>query len=474
MIKRLVALALLTLLMLLSSCTEGTVISSRDGEEASLSGSPDDWVTIGKDYPYIRLENIHPLKIPEIKVKIDMESGQGQLEPLGDGFVYLTMKPAAEGLEESELKKPLARKYDKTGKLVWEKKYEYSTNTGFISNLVICSDNGFLFTVQTNPRNFNGMIENEKSLIVRCASNGETLWKHELDDYSGNMVKNAVLTKNEEICIVGTGRVKNGVQTKEDAPDTIAITKLDPGGNLLEQKWFGGSDFDYVYSAVYKKAAGLILWGSSQSHDGDFAIDKEMNHNDFIACINSSLELLWVFQAGMNRGFNTVPSVSEEGEVNILGSIQETGSKPKGLLIKLDREGKTIWEKQAYDDYWGCSVNQAANGDILIAKGYGESGMIAVVGSDGNEKMLLEGLEFYPTRICPVESGGFIVTATRNVGYLPQPPFISSIWYDTELVAEKYGSEYKIEWRKTYDRYKNQRGTDLAWPQPDGSLVVPR
>lgn len=481
-------------LFLLSSCTEGTGPANPDGERAMAGGVPDDWVTVGKDYPYERLENIRPFKVPEIKAGIGMEADRGKLGRIDDGFVFLAMSLPLEGAEESELIKPIAWKYDKTGKLVWVKEYEYGTKTGFISNLLACHD-GFLFTVQTYPQYVNDAVTYEKSLIIRCDNQGKTLWEHELDDYSGNMVKNAVLAENEEIWLVGTGRMKNGVQMKEGVPDTeaatsdfigpisslepwdvadsIAVTRLDSNGNLLEQKWFGGSDFDEVYSADYKTTPGLILWGSSQSHDGDFAIDEDRSRNDFIACINSKLELQWVFHAGMNSGIDTAPFVLENGEVCILGSIHETGSKPKGLLIKLDKEGKPIWEKKAYDGYWGRSVTRAENGDILIAKGYGDSGMIAVVDCDGNEKKLLDDLKFYPGMICPVKSGGFIVTATRNIDYVPQLPIISSIWYDTELIAVKYGTDYEIEWRKTYDHYKNKRGTDVVWPQPDGSLVIP-
>jgi len=55
---------------------------------------------------------------------------------------------------------------------------------------------------------------------------------------------------------------------------------------------------------------------------------------------------------------------------------------------------------------------------------------------------------------------------------VPQPPVISSIWYDTELVAVKYKSDYSVEWRKTYDRYKAQKGSDFALPLKDGRLIV--
>jgi hypothetical protein len=472
--KRVVfAFILLTGLMFLVSCQ--TVVTRPDGEETKGRGEvPIDWVTIGKNYPYKKLGNIRVSKIPEVRINFGAEPVRGQFGTTGDGFVYATMNPTAESTEQSELQKPLVKKYDKTGKLMWEKEYEYTSGTGYINNLVIYPDNGFLFTVQTFPRYSEGLVSYEKSLVVRCGKNGEILWEREFDDYSGNMMKQALLAENEEIYIIGTGRMKNALQTKEEAADSISITKLDSGGNLLEQKWFGGSDFEQLYSAVYSREAGLILWGSSQSHGGDFAIDNGLLHNDFITCISNMLEVQWVVHAGNNRGYNTAPYVTQNGEIYILGNIQETGSIPKGLLIKLDPQGNSLWEKQIYDGYWGRSLTQAENGDILIAKGYAESGMIAVVDSDGNEKKLLEGLPFNPEQICPVETGGFIVTATRIVNYVPQPPFISMIWYDTELVAVKYGNDYEIEWRKTYDKYKDQKGTDSAWPQLDGSIAVPR
>ena len=122
--KRFFAILLSLSLVLLSSCTEGTGPAAPDGGRTMAGGVPDDWVTVGKDYPYERLENIRPFKVPEIKAGIGMEADRGKLGRIDDGFVFLAMSLPLEGAEESELIKPIAWKYDKTGKLVWVKEYE--------------------------------------------------------------------------------------------------------------------------------------------------------------------------------------------------------------------------------------------------------------------------------------------------------------------------------------------------------------
>jgi hypothetical protein len=40
---------------------------------------------------------------------------------------------------------------------------------------------------------------------------------------------------------------------------------------------------------------------------------------------------------------------------------------------------------------------------------------------------------------------------------VPQPAYISSIWYDTEVTATRYDNRLDMVWRKTFDRYKNTR-----------------
>lgn len=331
-------------LVLLSSCLIGG--SGTSPEQVDI---PDDWVTIRGEYPYEPLKDIHPEKVREVKISLDVQSAEGLLQSTGDGFIYAAMKKVDKG--DDRLRKPVVQKYDSAGNRVWEKEYSFITATGNINHLTALSDGGFLLTVQTNPYYTNERMFYEKSLILRCGRNGDILWQQELDDFSGDMVNTVFFDNEDNLYAVGTGRVKDGIQTKTEVASDIVITKLDPEGRLIAQKWFGGSDFEHVYSAAYSEASGIILWGSSQSHDGDFVTSESKGGQDFIAAFNQDLEVCWIFPATGGRRFDTQPCIADDGAIFVPGSLNEAGGKLNGILIRLDARGNMVWEKKGYDGY---------------------------------------------------------------------------------------------------------------------------
>ena len=99
-----------------------------------------------------------------------------------------------------------------------------------------------------------------------------------------------------------------------------------------------------------------------------------------------------------------------------------------------------------------------------------KGGAINCYGKDGKKLLTFEA-DCYGD-ISPTNDGGFIMVSSRNINTIPQPAYISSIWYDTETVVTKYDKEYKVEWRKTYDSVKDALGFDKVLPLSDGSVVV--
>ena len=143
------------------------------------------------------------------------------------------------------------------------------------------------------------------------------------------------------------------------------------------------------------------------------------------------------------------------------------------FLVKLDKSGNRVWTKsQFYAGMWGRCISILENGDIAIGSGQQNQGIIVVLDKNGIEKKRLEDLKFAPNEITPTSDGGYIVTAIREIKPVPQPLYVSSIWYDTELVAVKYKSDHTVEWRKTYDRYKNERGLDFVFSLKKGKIIV--
>lgn len=488
-VSKICMLLLISTALVLSSCSRpvgseppaGNLLTVENSETAppssdgNIMDDPSRWPVIdGIDTNYVKLDDINPEAIPEIKFASDVNISGGIIREIDGGFICASMKGVSEHIYSDVIKfKPKACKISETGSIIWEKEYDFITEKGRVNNLIACPDGGFLFSVSSYPFYDGSGFDFEKSFIVKCDGQGNVIWEKDFDNYSGELLHSLFITENEEIIAAGQWRTVNGKQSMEGADD-IVVTRLDKDGNILKQKVFGGSDFDSLYSALYDKGLGIVIDGRSQSKDGDFAIDKDESGRDFIACIDKDLDLKWVCFAGEKESFSYDRLVIDDGYIYVPGGTIRTGIPSTVFLIKLDEAGNRVWTKtDIFSGYWGGGAAILQNGDVAIGSvGKLNQGEIAILDRDGNVKKRLEGLKFAISTITPVQDGGFIVTSRREIKTIPQPPYISSIWYDTELVAVKYRSDYSIEWMKTYDKYKDKLDMDFALPLEDGRIIV--
>lgn len=426
----------------------------------------------GLDTQYVKLQDISPEAVPEIKIGLIHEIFNYKVKETRDGFLcgYIP-NPEIYNVSNQTSNTPRMRKFSKVGKVVWEKEYDYKTYTGRINNILAFDDGSFIFSVQTYPA-YGKLIE--KSFIIKCDKDGRELWKRDFEDYSGGLFLNLFATGRGEIIAVGQWRVKDGKQVMDNVADDIVVTKLDKNGNILKQKSFGGSDFDMLNTAVYDKEVGIIINGRTQSNDGDFKIINGERSLGFVACIDESLNFRWVMHERDKESFVYDQVAVSKGYVYVPGSYRGSSvSQVPGFLMKLDKEGKRVWTKeQVYAGFFGVAISVLENGHIAMGSGQQNQGMIVILDERGSEMKKLEDLKFAPRDITPTSDGGFIVTSIREIKAAPQPLYVSSIWYDTELVAVKYKSDFAIEWRKTYDRVKDKRGQDFALPLESGKMVV--
>lgn len=420
---------------------------------------------------YVKLKDIRPKTIPEIKLGFPIDGANFIIKETRDGFICGSKATLA--LSSTKYPKSLARiqKLDQEGKVVWDREYGPATFSGRINNLLVNPDGSFLFTVQTYPYwQENGPVR-ESSFIIKCSPNGEEVWRQEFTDDSGELLRCLFQAENGETLVVGQGLLAGAKEN--GGTDDIIVMKLAADGRILAQKKFGGSDFDILNMAKYDPELGLVISGRTQSRDGEFALSRDERSVDFVARIDKNLSFKWAVQAGEKESFIYDQLAVAGGNVYVLAQNRTGDAFFSGYLIRLDSEGNRSWTTPPlYTGIWGRAMSVLAGGDIAVAAGQQNQGIIVILDSNGQEKQRLEDLKFAAKDIFPTADGGFIVTAQREIKCVPQPPYVSSIWYDTELVAVRYNQDYTVAWRKTYDRYKDSRGMDYVYPLPDGKMII--
>jgi len=253
--------------------------------------------------------------------------------------------------------------------------------------------------------------------------------------------------------------------------DDISIAKYDADGNELQKKVYAGSDFESVHAVKFHPQIGLVIFGMSQSSDGDFPVEE---NTPFAACIDPiTLAVQWM-QPTQDAGSASV--LTDDGVFVILrGEEPANGEALQLIVAKLDKNGNMLWKTEPLAQ-WVQWISVLQDGKVLVAQqfadnhGNAKDGLITVYNKDGDKKSYLHA-DCYG-EMTPTDDGGFIMVSDRNIKTLPQPVYVSAIWYDTETVVTKYDANLKIQWRKTYDSHKDTVGGVTILPQVDGSLIL--
>lgn len=250
----------------------------------------------------------------------------------------------------------------------------------------------------------------------------------------------------------------------------ICIIKYDKDGNEIKRQIYGGKDFDMPYSAKYNKKMGIAITGISQSNDGDFA---GIGNKPFVALIDAdSLKIKWISDVQIA---DYVCCITDDSVYVVRDekNSQNTNETKKLSVVKLDCDGKKVWQTEPLEQ-WITSIAELKDGNIIVVQKFvdetGETGTMTCYDKNGKEISKIKA-DCYG-EITPTDDGGFISLSIRNIKTVPQPAYISAIWFDTETVVTKYDNNYKIEWRKTYDSIKDDVGEENIIPQPEGSIII--
>lgn len=304
---------------------------------------------------------------------------------------------------------------------------------------------------------------NENQIIINGGISSKT------QGYTRILEQNpdAVLLVDEKENYISVGEIE-----KNGGYSDICITKYDSSGIEVKKQTYGGSDFDWTNAAKYNSQIGIVISGISQSSDGDFANNS---NSPFVACIDpETLEVKWVSSVQVA---DWVYHVSDEAVYVVHNEGEKYNGKNelKLSIVKLDGDGNKIWSTEPLSQ-WIYGITELRDGRVIGIQKFSDNHVIEKSGaincySKAGEKLLTFEADCYGD-IEPTNDGGFIIVSVRNIKTVPQPAYISSIWYDTETVATKYDKNYKIEWRKTYDSIKHDIGIDRVFPLSDGSVAL--
>lgn len=192
----------------------------------------------------------------------------------GEQYIYQIQALQAAGQEHDAL-----NRYDLAGNLLCTVPSGNYVNTG----INVCDLPDGAFVQEFDPNN------GQNNSLICYEADGSVRWEFVFPyaDYFG--CANSIVRHNDGIYTFG--EIRNPDHTGESVCSDIMVCKFSPEGELLRQRVFTGSDFENLYR-VELTEEGFLMYGSTQSCDGDFPFSEGGYGKEFVARLDFDLQFL--------------------------------------------------------------------------------------------------------------------------------------------------------------------------------------
>jgi hypothetical protein len=261
--------------------------------------------------------------------------------------------------------------------------------TGKLQNTFLF-DGGIAYGVSPSVLSNDGNVLicgnfNEKVSIIKTSVKGNVFWRKNYSIGSSCSAKSIVQTPDNHIFVCGQ-TVQNWAEKRED----IFLQKLNSKGDSVWVKTFGGNSFDNAECIISTSDGNLLIAGKSESFEAGSSGDI------YLIKLNYDGKVIWEKTfADPDSEFSTHVLETKEGDYLITGNDQasEPDTANKIYLLKVDANGNLVWEKRfglgTGDWNWGYSTIETLNGDFLTSGHLTRDGytqvLIVKTNSDGNQ-----------------------------------------------------------------------------------------
>jgi hypothetical protein len=306
-------------------------------------------------------------------------------------------------------------KTDSSGNIVWEKNYGGEATDKFRS-IEQTNDGGYIVAgyTESNDGDFSENHGGEfDSWVVKLDSSGNLEWQKILGGSGRDQLFGVVQGNDGNYVIAGLTTSNDGDITGFLGSEDFWIIKLGSTGNLIWEKTYGGSSYDFARSIANTADGGYIVAGGTFSEDGDVTVSY--SESDYwIIKLDVSGNLEWEKTLGGN-GTDSVNNVKETidggyiavgSSTSIDGNVSHNNGKTDLWTVKLDAFGNLEWEKAlgGSENEYGKSVVQNANGEYII-----------VGDTSSNDGDISENKGYYDCWIVKLSSTGTLISE-RTIG----------------------------------------------------------
>jgi hypothetical protein len=288
---------------------------------------------------------------PEVEWSHIFEKGEARfVEQTSDGGYILTgwIESHPEGSDVF-----LAR-YDSGGNRLWLKTYR---GNGYSNGHCVKEVSGGGFIIAGETKSKNGY--DHDVYVVRTDAKGGQLWEQTFGGERCEYAWSVQQTKDGGFILAG------GTESFGAGIYDVYLIKLDASGKALWEKTYGGAGSDCGYAVRQLDDGGYLIAGNADSFSAG-------NPDVYLLKTDSNGKMLWQkTYGGKGSDYGWSLLKTSDGGYLIAGEkemVRDQGGGFAACLIKVDPEGKELWEK-TYEDKSGSSVyavSQAQDGGYIL------------------------------------------------------------------------------------------------------------
>lgn len=379
---------------------------------------------------------------------------EGEYNPTYKSFVILNndefiVAGSYEIDKEEEYYGPygLITKYDKDGNILWEKKYE---NVGRFNDIALTSDNEYVVLG-------SNMNEEDNVFIAKIDESGNVIWEKIHDE--NNEFTSLLVTKNNEVIVAGS------LYISDTGTEDAVIIKYDKDGNLLWERKFGGSESDVFKSIALTNDESILGVGYSDSTDIE-GLSNKGNYDAIIVKYDKEGNILWKKNYGDSGtdSFNSL-FILRDGSFVTVGDSSSTkigdldlnlkcsiwNGCTDALIVKFNKDGELQWQDGHGGDEYDYYSDVTLIDDDIIA-----------IGKSSSEATLSKYTLKYELDNIPIEKGTSTVEQQGRYGIVKPTPN-EGYEVDKVIVKDKSGNVLDVEVTKQEDgTYSFELYTDVS------------
>ena len=248
-----------------------------------------------------------------------------------------------------------AVKIDSLGNLEWERSIGGSSAEWAFS-IIQTKDSNFVFTGWSSSLDGDipehlGSTDYNDLIVGKLDTLGNLLWIKVYGWFDDDEGADIIETATGDLLVCGT-TVVEGTDGKD-----YYLLKLDANGNLLWEKKYGGSGYDYAKALIETPEKNIIITGECWSQDGDVEGHHGSDYSDvWTIMVDSIGDIIWqnsLGGTGADIGKDLV--VSSDNSILIIGYTSSNDGDVTGhhgsifysdyWVVKLDKNGVLKWQK---------------------------------------------------------------------------------------------------------------------------------